>query len=251
MTPETVISPTPAAGTDSPSQPAAAAPDAAALQRQIDELSEQVKESQRTAEFWAERARQSAPQPAPQPEPEPDDDDTDVLEAITTKGAKGFDELAAKRGFVRRNDVAAMIEQRATALTKEQELIARYPDLKVKNSEFFKATAAHYGELVKGGTPPTLAMELASEKTELDFMRSGKLKPEAPKDDRGDREERRARAAAQAGPSSRRPAATEPDDDELNDQQKRIADAMGVSHEAYLKRAKAGVNIGGRPGARR
>jgi hypothetical protein len=245
MTPSAPIEEQPQGAGTSPPAPAA---DPAELARQIADLKEQVAENQRTAQYWAERARATAPEPAHvRVEPEPEEDDTDVLEAITTEGTKGFDRLAEKRGFVKKADVAAMIEARATSLTKEQELIERYPDLRQKNSDFFKATAAHYGELVKSGTPAVLAMELASEKAELDFMRSGKLKPEAPKDD-GDR---RTRAAAASGAPSRRPAANEPDDDELSPDQKRIAAAMGISEEAYLKRAKAGVNVGGRPGARR
>lgn len=226
--------------------PAAAAPpaaDAAEFQRQIDELKEQVAEGQRTAQYWAEKAKTPAAA-AKAAEPE---DDTDVLEAITTGGAKGFDALAKKRGFIQRDEVQHLIDTRAQALTKEQDLIGRFPDLKNKNSEFFRATALHYGDLVKAGTPQSVAMELAADKAELDLMRTGKIKPAGSEPTKAEKETARlARIAAQS-PSAggRRPAAAEEDEDTLTPEQIHIADSMGVSHEAYLKRAKAGVRMGG------
>jgi len=88
-------------------------------------------------------------------------------------------------------------------------------------------------------------MELASEKAELDFMRAGKLSPDG--GNKGDRErDRLARINAQSGGGGpRRPAADETDDDQLTAEQKQIARGMGITEEAYLKRAKAGVRMGG------
>jgi hypothetical protein len=227
--------------------PDAGAPTAEDLQAQIAELREQVAESQRTAQFWADKA-QTAPRPAPAPAAAAEEEEPDVLEAITTGGAKGFDALAAKRGFVRKSEVEALIDAKASTLTKEQALINEYPDLNIKNSEFFKQTALNYGELVKQGTPGVVAMEMAARQTELAFLRAGKTKPAAPGAD--EKEARRlARIAAQSGGGNggRRPAAaSEEDDSDLTPEQKHIADAMGISHEAYAKRAKAGVAIGGR-----
>jgi hypothetical protein len=217
-------------------------------QAEINELREQLLESQRTAQFWADKAQAIAP-PAPAPAPAAGDEEPDVLEAITTRGAKGFDDLAEKRGFVRKTEVEGMIDAKAAALTKEQNLMNEYPDLKIKSSDFFKATAVHYGALVKQGVPGVTAMELAARQTELDFLRAGKTPP-APADEKEAR--RLARVNAQSGGNSggRRPAAPpvggDEDDNELTAEQKHIADAMGISHEAYAKRAKAGVAIGGR-----
>jgi hypothetical protein len=230
-----------------PATPAAAAPavDTTDYQRQIDELKEQVAESQRTAQFWAQKAANGAPAPAA---PKTDDgDDDDVLEAITTGGAKGFDALAQKRGFVRRNEVEQLIETRATTLTKEQALLNEYPDLKSKNTEFFKATAINYGNLVKSGTPQPVAMELAAKQTELEFIRAGKIKMNGSDPSKDEKEAARLkRIAAQASPSgSSRPAPSDEEDEELTPQQKHIADAMGISHEAYAKRAKGGVAMRG------
>lgn len=244
--PDTIVSKEPASQPAAPAQPAPAAAPAADYERTIAELKGQLAESQRAAEFWAGRSQTTAAAPPPAPEPEPEDD-TDVLEAITTEGVKGFDELAAKRGFIKRSEVEQMIDSRTQNVTatysKEQELYTQYPDLKDRNSDFFKATAGHYGTLVKGGTPQLLAMELAAEKAELQFMREGKLSPE-----KSNREsDRLARIAAQSGGSrSNRPAHTEDDDDRLDDDQKRICAAMGISEESYLKRAKAGIRMGGK-----
>ena len=253
MTPvETIVN------SEAPPQPPAPARetppvDAAALQQQIDDLKEQVAESNRTAAFWAEQARgfsQQRPVEPGEPEPEPEpEDEPDVLEAITANGVKGFDALAEKRGFIKRSEVQQMIASESTAartqFSKEQELTARYPELNNRNSDFFKSTAGYYGQLVKSGTPAVIAMELASEKTELEFMRAGKL---APPDAKGDRErDRVARINAQSGDGGpRRPAADEADDQTLTDEQKRIVRGMGITEEAYLKRAKAGVRIGGK-----
>lgn len=233
--------------------------DAAALQSQIDELKEQVAESTRTAEFWAERAKAAQPPPAApvrQPEPEEEEDDTDVLEAITTGGTKGLNKILKKAGFVTRDEAASMVETRAKALTKENDLIGQYPDLKNSNSEFFKATALHYGELVKEGIPQTAAMSLAAEKAELQFIRGGKIKlgADGTKEDR--EVKRLARVDAQSGAgNNRRPAAADPEDENLDAGQLHVVRSMLVGQpgadgkpmneaqaiERYKARAKAGV----------
>jgi hypothetical protein len=231
--------------TEASPKEAAPSPELTALQQQINDLKEQVAESNRTAQFWAEKARQPAPA-APAAAAEPEEDDTDVLEAITTGGVKGFDTLAAKRGYVKRDEVENLINQRATVLTREQQLIEEYPDLKKKDSEFFRATAVNYGSLVRSGTPAPIAMELAAKQTELEFLRSGKMKIPAEAEKERKEADRLARVAAQSGENGRgRPAPGSDDDGELTPQQKHIADAMGITHEAYAKRAKAGVAIRG------
>ena len=83
-------------------------PELTAMQQQINDLKEQVAESQNTARFWAERAKQPAPMTvSATPEPE---DDTDVLEKITVDGVKGLDELAAKRGYIKRDEVRQIVQ---------------------------------------------------------------------------------------------------------------------------------------------
>jgi hypothetical protein len=144
--------------------------------------------------------------------------------------------------------VEALIDSKASALTKEQELMAEFPDLKNKKSDFFKDTAVAYGSLIKQGTPPVVAMELAAQQTELAHMRSGKIKPPSVTANAAEKEAtrlRRVAAQASAGSGARPAAPAEDDDEGLTPEQIRVADAMGVSHEAYAKRAKAGVNMKG------
>src|SRR5215831_12737521 len=99
---DTIVSGTETPTQTTPAPETSAVPDAAALQERIAALEEQIAESNRTAEFWAEQARSLRTTPAqpgePDDEPDDDEEEPDVLEAITTNGAKGFDRLAEKRG---------------------------------------------------------------------------------------------------------------------------------------------------------
>lgn len=254
MTPSTVSSTPEAAAPAAAASAAAAAaqpsPETVAFQRQIDELKEQVAESNRATQYWADKAKTAAPAPAAAAVAE---EEPDVLDVLTTGGAKGFDKLASQRGFIRKAEVEQLIENRAASLTKEQELMGRFPDLKNRNSEFFKATALQYGELVKQGMPAGLAMESAADKAELEFLRSGKLKPPGSEPTAAEKEtERQRRVAAQSGErGGRRSAEAAVEDEDLTPEQKHIADAMGITHEAYAKRAKAGVSIKGGLGGNR
>ena len=216
-------------------------------------MKEQVAESNRTSQYWAEKAKGSAPAKAETTEDEPD-----VLEAITTGGAKGFDALAKKRGFIQRDEVETLINQRAASLTEEQALIGEYPDLKKKESEFFKATAVTYGNLVKSGVPQSVAMGTAARQTELEFIRSGKIKLPGAEPTKEEKETARlARIAAQSGDGGgRRPAAASEDDDTVSDDEalaiKRLAEALEIpldkAAERYKARARKGVQVGLRMG---
>ncbi len=217
-----------------------------AFQKQLDDLKSELEESKRATEFWHGKAKSSEKPAAAAVADEPEED---ILEAITTKGAKGLDAILAKRGYVRAVDVDAKVNARAEALTKEQQLLEQYPDLKKKDSEFFKQAAMFYGELVKANTSPAVAMEMAAERTELKFMREGKIKTpsQQAEDAKAQREkDRRARIAAQSGESGgRTSAAADEEDDELTDVQKNIARSMGISEDAYKARAKKGVAMKG------
>ncbi|HWE51392.1 MAG TPA: hypothetical protein VG273_16490 [Bryobacteraceae bacterium] len=231
----------PAAG--APPAAAAASPDAAGLQKQVDELRAQLTEKENAAQFWHDRAQQHA-QPAKQDAAPAADDDVDILELITTKGSKGLDEYIAKKGFVRADEVDKRVNAKATAVQKEQELMGRYPGLKDRSSDFFKQTALHYGTLVKSGVAESVAMEVAAERTELQLMRDGKIKP--PTQQQEDREaERRRRAAAQAGDTGNRGQGGDEEDEELTSDQKQIVRAMGITEESYKERAKKGVAMKG------
>lgn len=250
MTPPATVSasasstPAPAAPAAQPNaQPQTQPVDAAALQRQIDDLKAENAEVKQTAQYWAEKAKGGGEKPAPKAE-EPEED---ILDTIATRGAKGFDELARKRGFIKREEVEELVDSKAAHLTKEQELLSTYPDLKKKDSAFFKATALSYGDLIKNGTPPALAMEIAAQKTELQFIREGKMKIPGSASTKEEKEaERLARIAAQSGDrGGRANGGGDPEDDELTPEQKHIARSMGISEEAYAARAKKGVSVKG------
>ena len=91
-------------------------------------------------------------------------------------------------------------------------------------------------------------MEMAAERAELSLIRSGKRKtPQQQADDtKAQREqERRARIAAQAGDRGGRTAEGAEEDEELTPEQKHIVASMGITEEAYKKRAKEGVKVRG------
>jgi hypothetical protein len=224
-----------------------AAVDATALERQIADLKAANGEKDRAIEFWQGKAT-AKPEPAAARTEAAEEDTDDILDVITSKGAKGLEQLLEKKGFVRKADVDATVNAKASELVKERELMETYPDLANKSSDFFKSTALHYGNLVKQGVSPAAAMEMAAERTELNFLREGKMKtPQQKQDeDKAEREkERRARAGAQAGDRGVRTPAASEEDEELTAEQKHIARSMGITEEAYKERAKKGVSMRG------
>lgn len=246
-------SPNPTAPAGSPQAGAGSgAEDLAAIKAELETLKGRVAESDRNAQFWYDKATSAKPAPQPAPAATDDDDKTDVLDVITTKGVKGLGELvdkvAKKRGWVSREEAETLVNSKAAQLTTEQQLLKDYPDLADKSSEFFQSTAQVYGELKKSGIPDHLAMEMAVERTELSFIRSGKHKtPQQQKDDdKAQREaDRLARIKAQSGDRGNRQPEGAEDDDELTPEQKHIAAAMGITEEAYKARAKQGVRVRG------
>ena len=216
--------------------------DAATLQAEINALRAQVEEKQQAAEFWKKKA-DAAPAP-PAKLAAAEEDDLDVLDAIASKGAKGFEEIASKRGFIRKDEVEKLIDAKANNIAREQQLLKQYPDLGKKDSDFFKVTAQHYGDLVKQGVSEAVATQLAAEKTELQFIREGKMKTPTQQAEE-EREQRRARAMA-SGADFGRAAVGGEEDEPLTSEQKHIASRMGISEADYIKYAKAGVQVRGR-----
>jgi hypothetical protein len=154
---------------------------------------------------------------------------------------KALAEGLRKHGFI----TEAEAEKRAEAIVKkartEMDLHARYPDLADQESEMFRETAKQYKALGDNGLTKAERLELAAEKAELALRRSGKWQ------DKDDEAERAARAKAQSGDKGRSPGdpGATGDDDTLTPNQKRIAAAMGVSEDAYKKRAKEGIRFSG------
>jgi len=256
-TPATPAAGAPAAGAVTPAAPG---PDAAALKTQVEQLTAQLAEQQRAAEFWHGKAsekpatdKSAAPAAAAAEEPE-----VDILD-LATKGGKAFDKYlegwAKKNGYVRGEEMTSAINERAAQLATEAELTGRYPELKKHDSEMFKTTAGFYGELKKDGVSERVAMTIAAERAELQLLREGKVK--TPAEEKATREtERLARIKAQGGDRGERATAGDENDTELTPDQRRVALSMlkgemgedgkpmdeAAAIAAYTKRAQKGVH---------
>lgn len=218
----------------------------AALQTQIDALKSeatakeaqftaQLNEKDQAARYWHEEAKKKS-EPKKDPPIETPEVEDDPIEVLSKEGMKGFERLAAKRGFVSAAAVDSKIETRAQQLTDEAALTKEYPELTDNKSEFFKATAAHYQRLVDAGTPQSVAMRQSANNAYLDGVKSGKIVTKAQQD------EIDARAAAASGDKSHKGGKSDAaKDDDLDEFQKNICEQMGVDPAAYQKRAKAGV----------
>lgn len=265
----TVITPPAAATAATTETTTTQTTDLAALQAQVATLTNKVAEAertaaehQRTAEFWFNKSKE---QPAAAAKADAEEPDVDVLD-LATKGGKAFtawlNKWAADNGFVKGEAMTEAINTKASELAAQGKLIAQYPELKNENSDFFKATALEYGRLKKAGVSEVVAMEMAAERTELSFLREGKLKtPAQLKDEEKVRkeQERRDRAAAGAGDHGSRRSESAEEDTELTPEQERIAVSMLAGEpgpdgkpmtpeqakDAYKARAKKGVSMRG------
>jgi len=245
MDPITVTNTPPA--TPAVATPPAAVPAVVDNSSELAALKAEIAENKRATEFWYDKATRQAPAPAAVAEPEPEDD-TDLLDLISTQGAKGFDAFMRKRGYASRAEVEQAVNSKAAQLSAEADLIGRFPDLRDKSSVFFTATAQAYGELKRQGVPEALAMSLAAERAELAGYKGGTIKTATQKtaDAKADKEATRlARIKAQgADRPARATDQDEEDDDELNAQELHICEAMGITPEAYKARAQKGVQMG-------
>ena len=96
------------------------AEDVAAIKARVAELQGQAAEHQRNAQFWYEKANKGGAKPEKDP-PAATEDNVDVLDLITTKGAKGLDKLLmAKRGYIRKEDAESLVNSKAAQLTKRR-----------------------------------------------------------------------------------------------------------------------------------
>ena len=252
--------PPPAAAAAAP-PPAAAGPTAAevaALKAELETSKAQAAEQERTARFWYDKAKAGTEKPAPAAAAE--DPEPDVLDLITSKGAKGLAAMLKKQGFVSGAEVDAKVNEKAAQITSEAQLLKEYPELGDPKSEFFQATAGFYGELKKEGVPERTAMKLAAQQARLAGIESGKIQTPAQKtaaDAAKRAEERAARAAAGAGDRGGRGATEEDDDTPTDDERRaiqRLADALEIpldkAEERYKARAKKGVNVAVKIGGR-
>lgn len=219
---------------------AEAAPDAKALQQEIERLKAESSEKDNAIRYWHEQAKGAAK--SADKAAESAGDEEDLLDVVAKKGSAGLKEVLKKQGFVEASEVEQRIEQRARIIATENELAAKYPELKDSKSDFFKVTAGHYADLIRDGVPQHAAMKQAAKLAALDGYESGKRIPDAEK------QEREARARAQAGAPTRKSGEqqTAEENDDLDDVQKTICERFGIDPEKYKARAKAGVVVSGK-----
>jgi hypothetical protein len=244
-----------------------------ALHRELRQARGRIGELEASERHWSEVARAGQRQEHPPAEAgatgAPAEEEIDVIEALTSDGAKGLDRVLRKLGYARVEEIDQKIERTRAQITQDARLLGRFPDLGDEKSEFFALTAKRYEQLKgnKGIRESGMLMELAAELAEKDFATGKKAQGggrrrerEADDDDEGgyshdraaadepeNEEDRIERVRAQAGSRGRRPAREAEPNDDLSPLQKKIAAKLGVSEEAYRKRAKAGVRMSGLP----
>jgi hypothetical protein len=214
--------------------------DAKALQTEIDRLKAENAEKDQAARYWHDQVKAQTPAADKTPAAaKTDEDEEDPLEIISKKGAKGLDELLAKRGYMREEEVESRINSKAVQIATENQLAKDYPDLQNSDSDFFKATAVEYAALIAAKVPQTIAMKLAAQQAELQGYKTGKRLTQSEKDER----ENRARAAG--GDKGKKAAPVEEEDSgDLDEFQARICEEMEITQEQYKARAKKGVVVG-------
>jgi hypothetical protein len=232
---------------------------AAAVATPVDNTAEltalraELAQTKQATQFWADKYQaSSAAPPAPVTTPVPEEE-VDILDILATQGAKGFDAFMRKRGYVQQAEVDATVNAKGQQLSTEAELLANYPDLKDHSSDFFRATAANYGELRKQGVSDALAMKLGAQQAQLEGFKSGRVKTptQVAADTAATKEAARiARVKAQSGDRTAPGRTTEGvgdegDGDELTPEQKHICAQMGISEESYIARAKKGTQMSG------
>lgn len=230
-------------------------------------------ESENTARFWHEKNKET-PAPAKTATAEPEDA-ANFIEQLTERGAGAIDDLLAKRGYVRQDQVEARIARERQSFTTEAALARDYPDLQNSDSEFFKETATQYQMLISEtpelkGNPK--AMRLAAKLAAVEFELPGAApKPRKagrpieavmPDDDEEEEEEdtaavretTRVRRVQSQSVSTRRSRREAADDEGLDPMQKSMvanlrAAGANITEDKLIARMKAGTNLSGTIGA--
>jgi hypothetical protein len=186
-----------------------------------------------------------------------DDESPEALFEALSKDGRG---ALAKRGFIHRSELAAlvepMVEKIAAKRVGEQMAVATrdaafqrdFGELADPKSELFAETKILLDEMCS--QDPSLrnnmtALETAARAARAVLKTRGQAGSAKPRAEGNQDEDRRRRVAAQAGDRGR-PVVDEAND-ELTDQQRMIAEKMDISPEAYRKRALAGSRMGGTP----
>lgn len=228
------------------------------LRKEFEALRKERDELAASERYWAEQARGKG-KPADEPEPEPEDEEDGPEDDTPDKqfeefSAKGVEALV-KRGLLTKKAAREIIRKEAekiarsvvgetvTRLSKQQaedgKLARDYPELSDEKSPLFARTRDIYREMVADdaglkNSPAALRLAARTAKAELDASER----------------DRRGRIARQGEQGSRNGGGMDSgDDDTLSPRQREILKAFNrdgtseISEDAYLKRAKAGVQM--------
>ena len=231
-----------------PAAPAVTADDFAALKAEQAELKRnsaalevKISEANENTQYWFQKAQGAVAKPdAPAAEP------VDLVELINDKGEAGFKAWLKDQGLVNKSEVEQLVNDRATQLVEDGKLEGQYPELRNEDSAFMKETVKQYRNLE--GVSGPLRTRLAAQNAELALRQRGAWDEAEPATGPSSSEaQRRARVAAQNGSTGKgTPASAELENDALDKEQKMIAAKMGVSEDAYRKRAVKGVVMSSR-----
>jgi hypothetical protein len=187
----------------------------------------------------------------------------DLVDALTNGDHKAIAQAMREMGFVSAAEVQREIAATRQQITAESKLFSSYPDLQDDKSEFFARTGEIYNELAsdpqmaKSGKLVEVAARMA--KAELGSAAPRRRAAESVDDPEDDPEEERARRVSRQSGDRGRNSTRQGSDGEsevLSAIQKDIVRRLrsagaNITEEAYAKRAKAGVRMGGLPTSRR
>jgi len=271
---ETPGNPPPFEGDDAPRQPASKPADkakdkpddAGELRKQLQAQEQRIRELSDSERYWAEQARGRTPaadepdEPAANLKPDPEEEESadEFLDRLSKEGpravAKVAEKIAAKAGYVRKEDVekiatkiaSEIVERKAGRMSADARLIAEHPELKDEKSPVFIATAAVYREMIGRDpklkdSPETLFLAARVAKAEFKAAAGSRRDPDDEagdyREDREDREDRRRRIDAQQGPTGRgRSTPYEGDDDPIGPAQRDVLDLfarVGLEEKDY------------------
>lgn len=230
-------------------------PEIKRLQKENKALQGRVREADSAAGFWKGKADTAPAKPADKPAAD-NLDELDLVDIITTKGAKGLAEVMTRLGYAKRSDIELQISSTRNQISAEAAVLAKYPDLADSNSPLFEKTAEIFNQLrqdphmAESDNLMLIAARTAAAELGLSNDNTRGQRRAAPKADE-DEDERSERIARQSGDRGRRPAGQDRAE-ELSPLQKRMVQKFRdagaeITEEGYKKRAMGGVRMGGVP----
>lgn len=218
--------------------------DVRSVMRELKELKSSIVERDRALEYWRGRAEGSGKKDAPA-EGEDEEEEIslqeDLVDAISSNDAKRVASALKQMGFVREKDVQKAIQSTRQSITRDAELLRKYPDLGDEQSEFFQTATKHFKELCaddpRAANDPR-SLKTAARMAELELRHAGSAE-----------ESRTERIRRQSGERGARPS-KDSGNDALSPTQRRIIEnlrAAGahIDEDGYRRRASSGVKMSG------